>query len=104
MEGLFNKKTKGMPPAPNHLDWHFMTGTRTSRSDIDRAARTGQTECEGFGNLQAHLRSYTARSINGQEVQTFSSGCSERLKVFPSGSLNQATFAPVGEVQMPSSS
>lgn len=34
----------------------------------------------------------------------FSSGSSETLKVFPSGSLNQATFAPDGEVQMPSSS
>jgi hypothetical protein len=38
------------------------------------------------------------------EVQPFSSGCSEMLRVFPSGSLNQATFAPVGEVQMHNSS
>jgi hypothetical protein len=37
-------------------------------------------------------------------VQTVGSGCSERLNVLPSGSLNQATFAPVGEVQMPDSS
>ncbi len=34
----------------------------------------------------------------------FHSGCSERLRVFPSGSLNQATRAPVGEVQIPDSS
>jgi hypothetical protein len=39
-----------------------------------------------------------------RELHFFSSGCSETLKIFPSGSLNQATFAPVGEVQMPSSS
>ena len=38
------------------------------------------------------------------EVQPFSSGCSEILRVFPSGSLNQATFAPVGEVQILNSS
>jgi hypothetical protein len=39
-----------------------------------------------------------------RQVYVFRSGCSETLKVFPSGSLNQATFAPVGEIQMPSSS
>ena len=38
------------------------------------------------------------------EVQNFGSGCSEMLKVFPSGSLNHATFAPVGDVQIPNSS
>jgi hypothetical protein len=42
--------------------------------------------------------------LHACEIYLFSSGCSEMLKVFPSGSLNQATFAPVGEIQMPSSS
>lgn len=48
---------------------------------------------------------FTDNPIKGsREVHFFSSGCSERLKIFPSGSLNQATFAPEGEVQIPSSS
>ncbi len=46
----------------------------------------------------------TNRNLQGKFSHFFSSGCSERLKIFPSGSLNHATFAPVGEAQMPSSS
>src|SRR5262249_3999680 len=39
-----------------------------------------------------------------QSSQAFHSGCSDTLNVFPSGSLNHATFDPVGVVQMPNSS
>jgi hypothetical protein len=46
----------------------------------------------------------TSRRNEVFEVHPFGSGCSERLKILPSGSLNQATFAPVGEVQMPNAS
>ena len=52
------------------------------------------------------LADISARNLATQNGSTgfhLPSGCSETLKVFPSGSLNQATLAPVGEVQIPES-
>jgi Copper resistance protein D len=43
-------------------------------------------------------------SFDEPDTHHFPSGCSETLRVFPSGSLNQATLAPVGEVQISESS
>jgi hypothetical protein len=54
--------------------------------------------------LHAKLTGKSRTTQRSCEDQPFSAGCSEMLRVFPSGSLNQATFAPVGEVQMLNSS
>ena len=57
-----------------------------------------------FLEIQRHVNRRGSRNLLQLTEGTTDPQCSEMLKVLPSGSLNQATRAPPGDVQIPNSS